>query len=443
MRHCLTDPGEQMDAARGLNDVGREQAHVMRKFLKAVNVKPDVIVCSNFARAVETADIMQRKGTPMTLTAQLQPGGDASKAWSAILRATQAMDAKAVLIVTHAPLIYPLLQAAAFCFADSRSWIYTHGAITYCNSESMPQFRWHVPPKLAAHMVGDDPKYLEAPLGESYTLTKEQGETWAYAANKLYRVGCVAIAENLRRAHKAAALDPLIYRLKYATERRFRRQWIRVKIAMRKLEPRWTVATYSEVRSNLQAAIVLHDPAYHKIFDAVSTAARAHGQTHVREQLGIGKAREAARKLQTTAPPRTASDLEDDLDDTTDRETGNKLKAGFEDVAAPLGFAAMLGQLRDQFAQYADGVNGQVSRAETVAVTEVSGAYHDGGSEAARNSGASVSKQWEAEDDACEDCQANADQGAIDMDATFDSGDDTPPVHPNCKCSISYQDADE
>jgi phosphohistidine phosphatase SixA len=481
MRHCLTDPGEQMDAARTLNDIGIEQAHVMRKFLKAVHVKPDVIVCSDFARAHDTAKIIQRGDTPLKTTPLLQPDGDASKAWKAILKL--AGDAKSVLIVTHAPLIYPLLEAVAFAFSDSRAWVYTHGAIAYCNPQSMPQFRWYVPPKLAAHIVEHKhPKEVEAPLGESadfqvregsvYTeagfeawmaLPEEKRLAWIQEAEarmraaslsfspkpdptylKLFGEGALAIAENLRRAHKAAVVEPLIDKLKRATQKRFRRQWRRVKLAMRKLKPRWDVVTYSEVRSNLQAAIVIHDPAYAKVFDAVTTAAKAAGRKHVTEQLSppnvTAHTREAKIPFRMTI---AAADLEDDLDNTTDRETGNKLRHAFADAAVPLGFAAVLGQLRDQFAQYADGVDGQTSRAESVAVTEVSGAYHDGGAEAAAEVDGAVLKSWDTEDDPCETCQANSDQGEIPEDGTFDSGDDEPPAHPNCRCSVSYRLADE
>ena len=52
-------------------------------------------------------------------------------------------------------------------------------------------------------------------------------------------------------------------------------------------------------------------------------------------------------------------------------------------------------------------------------------------------------KRWIADDDACEVCQANADQGWIDADDTFDSGDDEPPAHPNCGCDLETNEGDE
>src|SRR5208282_2235305 len=45
-------------------------------------------------------------------------------------------------------------------------------------------------------------------------------------------------------------------------------------------------------------------------------------------------------------------------------------------------------------------------------------------------------KRWvTVGDDAVEEiCLANEDQGVIDLDEDFDSGDDAPPAHPNCRC---------
>ena len=39
-------------------------------------------------------------------------------------------------------------------------------------------------------------------------------------------------------------------------------------------------------------------------------------------------------------------------------------------------------------------------------------------------------------DDACDECVANAEQGAIGLEDEFLSGDDAPPAHPNCRCDV-------
>lgn len=51
--------------------------------------------------------------------------------------------------------------------------------------------------------------------------------------------------------------------------------------------------------------------------------------------------------------------------------------------------------------------------------------------------GLEVKKEWLLGENPCEICQANNDQGAIDLDDEFESGDAAPPAHPNCECAVS------
>lgn len=79
------------------------------------------------------------------------------------------------------------------------------------------------------------------------------------------------------------------------------------------------------------------------------------------------------------------------------------------------------------------------ARAEMVSRTEIAAINSRASSEtylAARGAGVSVQKEWILGPDPCEICQSNADQGPIDVDSSFDSGDDEPPAHPNCVCAI-------
>ena len=57
--------------------------------------------------------------------------------------------------------------------------------------------------------------------------------------------------------------------------------------------------------------------------------------------------------------------------------------------------------------------------------------------QAAADAGVPVKKRWLAEADCCDVCSKNAAAGPIDLDDTFPSGDDTPPGHPNCRCSLT------
>ena len=79
-------------------------------------------------------------------------------------------------------------------------------------------------------------------------------------------------------------------------------------------------------------------------------------------------------------------------------------------------------------------------RAAVIAATEVSRANSMAAQEsyqAAADAGVPVKKRWLAEADCCDVCSANQAAGAIDLDDTFPSGDDTPPGHPNCRCSLT------
>ena len=79
-------------------------------------------------------------------------------------------------------------------------------------------------------------------------------------------------------------------------------------------------------------------------------------------------------------------------------------------------------------------------RAELVAETEVARANSNGamaGYRSARDdAGVGLRKAWLITVEACRVCQGNADQGPIDLDQPFRSGDDAPPGHPKCRCAI-------
>lgn len=78
-------------------------------------------------------------------------------------------------------------------------------------------------------------------------------------------------------------------------------------------------------------------------------------------------------------------------------------------------------------------------RATLIARTETMAANGQGSLAAyksARDIGVKVKKAWEPDEDACPICQDNADQGPIDVDDDFESGDDAPPAHPNCECVL-------
>lgn len=77
------------------------------------------------------------------------------------------------------------------------------------------------------------------------------------------------------------------------------------------------------------------------------------------------------------------------------------------------------------------------SRALTIARTETAFARAHGEHEAAKGVGMQY-KTWIMGSEACDVCEANAAEGRIGIDDAFESGDDVPPAHPNCRCSLGY-----
>lgn len=89
-----------------------------------------------------------------------------------------------------------------------------------------------------------------------------------------------------------------------------------------------------------------------------------------------------------------------------------------------------------------DGFAFSEERATTIARTEISAANNHGalaGYHEAKAQGVAMMKAWSTAQDELVDediCQGNEDEGPIELDDTFQSGDDAPPGHPNCRCSL-------
>lgn len=89
-------------------------------------------------------------------------------------------------------------------------------------------------------------------------------------------------------------------------------------------------------------------------------------------------------------------------------------------------------------AELRDGYAFSKQRAETIARTELKAADSEGAIAGWRSTGLKLKKEWvrSANDHDCDICEQNERQGAIELDDTFDSGDDTSPAHPNCECAV-------
>ena len=117
------------------------------------------------------------------------------------------------------------------------------------------------------------------------------------------------------------------------------------------------------------------------------------------------------------------------IDDLTRVEMRALIAKGLDDN---IGTPAIADSIQEAYAFSAD-------RADLIARTEVSTANEQGkmdGWREAQDAGVALQKSWLTMGEACDECDGNEAQGAIDLDADFDSGDDAPPGHPNCRCVL-------
>jgi uncharacterized protein with gpF-like domain len=87
-------------------------------------------------------------------------------------------------------------------------------------------------------------------------------------------------------------------------------------------------------------------------------------------------------------------------------------------------------------------------RAKMIAKTEMNRASSQGALAGWKRSGVVSGKEWIISDDHDEatadcDCGDNADAGVVPIDDAFPSGDDGPPNHPNCNCSMAATLSDD
>ena len=138
---------------------------------------------------------------------------------------------------------------------------------------------------------------------------------------------------------------------------------------------------------------------------------------------------------------KAAEDQAAELVTNIDAATKNMLRSAIADgLERNIGLDQIAEGLSDQFAFSED-------RADLIARTEISHSNSTGamaGYRAAKSeAGVNLKKEWLLGPEPCEICVANNDQGPIDLDDDFDSGDDAPPAHPNCECAISPVVEDE
>jgi Phage portal protein/Phage Mu protein F like protein/High potential iron-sulfur protein len=132
-----------------------------------------------------------------------------------------------------------------------------------------------------------------------------------------------------------------------------------------------------------------------------------------------------------------AADLVADIDESTRNMLRDTISQGLADGLSK----------DDLAAEIEDSDTFDADRAELIARTEIGNANASASlisyQTAAAETGLKIRKVWLLGPNPCEICQANADQGPIDLDDEFQSGDDAPLAHPNCVCDLSTEVEDE
>lgn len=163
------------------------------------------------------------------------------------------------------------------------------------------------------------------------------------------------------------------------------------------------------------------------IFNQVNTAAADFAHARAAELVGM--------RYDKNGDLVSASRAEYAIDDTTRDMLRDTIANGLEDN---LSLEDIAGDIEDNFAFSEE-------RAMMIARTETTRANNKASLISATTArdklGIKLKKVWlTADDDDVDEeiCLANEDEGPIDLDQDFQSGDDAAPGHPNCRCTLSY-----
>ena len=200
----------------------------------------------------------------------------------------------------------------------------------------------------------------------------------------------------------------------------------------------------------------------HVISEAASDSDRAKLETEIASSLGpqvymqpvtnaeqekftgaikaaIDSGGEAVADMLSTSAPQTTesfvaeylkdggfSRLTGDLDKTTVDNLARAVADAYESGAD---FDGVVQAVKDSFADAMD------NRARMIAQNELQDAWNQSVLNFGREAGA-TQKSWEVDPGACPICLENVLDGSIDLETDFSSGDDAPPAHVNCNCSV-------
>ena len=134
--------------------------------------------------------------------------------------------------------------------------------------------------------------------------------------------------------------------------------------------------------------------------------------------------------MQTYLADHSLTKLTGGLDETT----VERLRTALADTYQAGGdYDALVKAVQDEYAGFND------VRAGMIAQTEMNAAYNAGRKQLGLDMGFNE-KAWNPDGTACvEICVPNVLAGWIPIEDDFESGDDAPPGHPNCDCSLDVR----
>ena len=252
--------------------------------------------------------------------------------------------------------------------------------------------------------------------------------------------------ESLRHPRHAKILQPLrakverLLILRWTKQQRLClqewRHWLRVMATQRaEANAALLARLQASVTAKIKAGTALSQPPNRtatNAFDAAITDAIEGAFSAVAVDLGIKAAASAGQAFaRSFLANKGFQQLATDIDATTATQMANAVAGVFASGGT---FNDAIAAIKATFAGMKE------TRAVTIAQTELADAYNQALLSSAQQSGQDLLKTWNLDGEGCaEICQPNADDGAIPLDEDFSSGDDAPPAHPNCDCSISFE----
>lgn len=122
-----------------------------------------------------------------------------------------------------------------------------------------------------------------------------------------------------------------------------------------------------------------------------------------------------------------AGELITGLNATTQQKVADAVASGIENQLGVGGIASLIQNIVDDMTR---------ARAITIASTEINDAMSAAAMDKMESIGIEY-KQIVLSEDACPICEANASEDPVPIDHVYESGDDSPPFHPNCRCAIT------